>query len=180
MPVTLGTQGQPDFNQPLELLKDCHRRIEHFINVLIRIVDETRGRALPDEHRRALEAALTYFATAAPRHTRDEEDSLFPRMRASNDSELHHAQKRIAALEADHVRATSAHEKVEAIGRTWLDEGELTADMLDDLRKTLLELRQSYQRHIRIEDEDILPLAGRLLSASELAAIGREMRERRR
>ena len=32
-----------------------------------------------------LDSALTYFAVAAPKHTADEEQSLFPRLRAAHD-----------------------------------------------------------------------------------------------
>ena len=39
MPIPLGTTGQPDFTQPIELMMDCHRRIEHFLGVLQRVVE---------------------------------------------------------------------------------------------------------------------------------------------
>lgn len=70
MPMSLGTRSQPGFDRPLELMKDCHRRIERFIDVLIRVVDETAGGPLPDEHRRALEADHV-VATRAQRASAD-------------------------------------------------------------------------------------------------------------
>jgi len=36
-----------------------------------------------------------------------------------------------------------------------------------------------YERHIRVEEDELLPMAARLLSDEELARIGRAMRERR-
>ena len=43
----------------------------------------------------------------------------------------------------------------------------------------LVELHAMYQRHIRVEDEVIFPLAGEALSGNALKAVGREMAERR-
>jgi len=40
---------------------------------------------LTEETRAALESALRYFREAAPKHTADEEESLFPRMRQKRD-----------------------------------------------------------------------------------------------
>lgn len=179
MPIALGTESQPGFDQPLELMKDCHRRIERFIDVLIRVIDETAGGALPDEHRRAIETALAYFAIAAPRHTRDEEDSLFPRMRKSSDPAVAEALERIESLEADHVVATRAHRRVDKIGRRWLENNAISSDEANEMRRTLGELHQAYDRHIRMEDEDIFPLAARVLTDGELEAIGTEMKARR-
>jgi hemerythrin-like domain-containing protein len=147
--------------------------------MLVRVIEETGGGPLPDGHRRALETALDYFATAAPRHTQDEEHSLFPRMRASGEPAAAAAIKRIEALEADHAAASRAHRRVDELGRSWLSRGRLPRDEAEEMRRTLRELEAAYARHIRVEDEDVFPLAERVLAADELAAIGREMEARR-
>ena len=54
-------------------MSDCHRRIERFLTVLVRVAE--RG-SLEGEARGAFEAALRYFRDAAPKHTADEEESL--------------------------------------------------------------------------------------------------------
>jgi hemerythrin-like domain-containing protein len=177
MPVSLGSKGQAGFDQPLELMKDCHRRIESFLGVLIRVVERASDGRLDEEGRRALEEALKYFREAAPRHTADEEESLFPRLREKGVAA--EALKRVEALEADHVKATGLHDAVEATGLEWLQGGSLRAEAREKLRAQLEELRGLYQGHIRVEDEEIFPLAGKALSAEEVRAIGEEMRQRR-
>ena len=83
MLLKIGQRPDHGFDEPLGLLSDCHRRIEHFLAVLLTIADQANGQELSADQRRQLEGALTYFSTAAPRHTADEEDSLFPRLEAS-------------------------------------------------------------------------------------------------
>ena len=85
MPIAIGARRDHGFDEPLGLLSDCHRRIEHFLRVLIALDARAHGGPLLDTERNDLTAALRYFATAAPRHTADEEDSLFPRLRESSD-----------------------------------------------------------------------------------------------
>jgi hemerythrin HHE cation binding domain-containing protein len=85
MLLKIGHQPDHDFREPLGLLSDCHRRIEHFLAALTAIASQVQGAELTDAQRAQLDGAATYFATAAPRHTADEEDSLFPRLRASRD-----------------------------------------------------------------------------------------------
>lgn len=179
MPVQLGAKPQADFNQPVDLMMDCHRRIEKFLDVLLRIVDRTKGGELDREHREALETALNYFRAAAPRHTEDEEHSLFPRMRRSEDPAVREALAKVDALEADHREAELGHASVDELGRRWLESGSLTAEDTAELKRLLTDLAQTYQRHIHIEDEEVFPLATRVLSAAELAAVGEEMKRRR-
>ena len=85
MLVKIGGPVDHGFDRPLGLLSDCHRRIERFLSVLVTIADAHRGAELPGPDRDALAGALHYFRTAAPRHSADEEESLFPRLRASSD-----------------------------------------------------------------------------------------------
>ncbi|HVS70396.1 MAG TPA: hemerythrin domain-containing protein [Phycisphaerae bacterium] len=179
MPVSLGARGQASFEEPLELLQDCHRRIEHFQGVLLRVVEESAEGVLDAPHREALQAALKYFREAAPRHTMDEEESLFPRLRACGGEEVHAALARVEALEADHVRADGLHREVDALGERWLREGQLPAEGRAEMRQRLAALRELYRKHLEVEDREIFPLAGKALTAEELASVGREMKARR-
>ncbi|HVX84659.1 MAG TPA: hemerythrin domain-containing protein [Phycisphaerae bacterium] len=179
MPVSLGARGQASFEQPLELLQDCHRRIEHFLGVLLRVVEESVDGVLDVPHREALQAALKYFREAAPRHTMDEEESLFPRLRACGGEEVHAALARVEALEADHVLADGLHREVDALAERWLREGRLPAEGRAEMRERLAALRELYRGHLEVEDREIFPLAGKALTAEELASVGREMKARR-
>jgi hypothetical protein len=58
MPITIGKKTESDFSNPLGLLSDCHRRIEKFLDVLIKVTSQARGAELNEDQRHALEAAL--------------------------------------------------------------------------------------------------------------------------
>ena len=125
----------------------------------------------------ALRAALEYFRTSGPRHTADEEESLFPRMkRCAAASE---GLERIRALEADHQTADRAHAEVDTLGQRWLDRGKLGAQDARRMTEVLETLSRLYARHIEIEDREIFPIAGKALPASDIAGIGDEMARRR-
>lgn len=179
MPVNIGTGPEHSFKEPLGLLSDCHRRVERFLGVLARVADEVRGAPLSEEQARAVMIALKYFREAAPRHTADEEESLFPRMRSCGGPEVEAALERVAALEGDHRRAEQLHAESDALFQEWLHEGRLNVEKDARLRAAMAELLAIYGEHIRVEDEYVFPLAGRALDQDAKEAIGREMASRR-
>lgn len=179
MAVTIGKKPESDFSDPLGMLSDCHRRIERFLKVLAILTSQAQGSTLHEEERHALETALRYFRVAAPMHTLDEEDSLFPRMRAQPSPQLHEAIRQLRALEADHQLAEAILQEVETLGWCWLKAGTLPAEAVGRLSLILHNLQAIYAAHIRQEDNEVFPLAARLLEPSEIQALGREMALRR-
>ena len=179
MSIQIGAAPESSFDNPLGLLSDCHRRIERFLRQLLAVTEHTNGGPLDDQARHALEVALRYFREAAPRHTRDEEDSLFPRLKESDDPEVREALSIMGTLEADHETADAAHAEVEQLGTEWLDKGELSTDKVDRLRELLMNLQSLYARHINIEDNILFPSAARILPHETITRVGREMAERR-
>lgn len=178
MPLVVGQAPESDFRDPLGMLSDCHRRIARFLEALISVTEQARGGALNAEQREALESALKYFHEAAPKHTADEEDSLFPRVRARTA----HSGKRsglLTLLHADHVAAVERHDEVDRLGRTWIRDGRLAADDTKHLLALLYWLRKTYQEHIEIEETRLFPFAGRVLTQTDLLEIGGEMAHRR-
>jgi hemerythrin-like domain-containing protein len=178
MPVIIGARAE-SFSNPLGLLTDCHRRIEMFLQALIAVADPSRGSVLTDEQRDALEKALTYFHEAAPKHTADEEQSLFPRMRRLDSPEVKAALAQVDELEREHRVADELHAQVDRLGRQWLAAGSLLPAELASMRTALGELKKIYDRHIAIEDEQVFPLAKKMLDADEQKAVGEEMASRR-
>jgi len=177
MPVEIGKKREASFDDPLGLLSDCHRRIERFLGVLVKLSERGTGVTLEADERASLEASLNYFRNSAPRHTADEEDSLFPRLRASERaSEVSAA---LARLEGDHETAERDHAAVDQLGARWLNDGHLNDEDAKLLRETVARLAQLYASHIALEDRELFPLAGRILGASELAEVGQEMADRR-
>lgn len=179
MPVVIGSKPESDFTDPIGMLGDCHRRIERFLNVLLQLAGELRGGEMSDGQRSAFENALRYFREAAPKHTADEEDSLFPRLRAKNDPRLASLLAQVEALEADHGRAETMHAEVDRLGGNWLTNKALPESEAARLVAALTELSGLYQRHIRIEDTEVFPAAAGELTPEERRAVGREMRQRR-
>ncbi|HEV2688394.1 MAG TPA: hypothetical protein VGV35_07560, partial [Bryobacteraceae bacterium] len=82
-------------------------------------------------------------------------------------------------LEGDHETASRDHGIVDSLGMHWLEHGTLAADQAREMDQALERLSGLYARHIAIEDSELFPLAGRVLNAGELAAVGEEMARRR-
>ena len=179
MPVQIGEKPGHDFAQPIGLLSDCHRRIERFLDVLVKLAAELCGGEMNHEQRLAFNGALTYFRVAAPKHTADEEISLFPRLRAAGSAEGYEVLAELARLEADHVRADRLHLEVDRLGNAWLHEGRLPSESAERLRAKTEELRTIYKAHIEAEDHRVFPFAARVLGAEAQREIGREMAARR-
>src|SRR6202451_883165 len=155
MPVVIGAKPSPGFSSPIELLSDCHRRIEGFLAVLVKVCGQVQGGSMSDPQRRDWRNALEYFRIAAPRHTADEEESLFPRLRQMDSTGVESALTAMDALEADHERASAWHEQVDQLGTRWLDHGTLPREETRLLAETLARLRQLYDRHIAVEDNHV-------------------------
>jgi hemerythrin-like domain-containing protein len=179
MAVQIGEKKLATFDQPLEMLVDCHRRVEHFLDVMLRVEEIYRDRGLDEQGKRALVASKTYFSESAPKHTEDEEGSLFPRMREllPQDHSIHVA---IARLHADHQFADTLHRRIDDLLDEWQrNEGPLSPEKGEQLRSDLAMLRAHYADHIRVEEESVFPVAGQFMSRDLLDAMGQEMRQRR-
>jgi hemerythrin-like domain-containing protein len=177
MPVQIGSAAH-SFSNPTGLLSDCHRRVEMFLGSLKAVADVT-DRELTDETRRSLDLALRYFREAAPKHTADEEDSLFPRLRTISDPELQACLARLDVLEEDHRWAEPLHQTVEELGKKYLQHGRLTPYDAHIFRESVHKLHAMYERHIAIEDKEVFPVVDRVLSAEMKAQIAQEMAARR-
>ena len=177
MPVQIGAKAN-SFSDPTALLSDCHRRIEMFLAALERVA-EVISAPLSEDARAGLKSALQYFREAAPKHTADEEESLFPRLRLSPNSDLHATLAKLSALENEHRRADVLHAEVDALGSKCLSDGLLGGSEAARFRNAVTELASIYKEHIRIEDEEVFLVAGRILADDEKSAIAREMAVRR-
>jgi len=179
MPVTIGAKPAGDFSNPIELLGDCHRRIERFLAVLVAVARQARGGPLTPEQKDEWLRALDYFHNAAPRHTADEEESLFPRLREMELPQVRDVLSKVQELEKDHEQASEWHDTVEQLGRRWLADGQLTPEDTESLGTGLAQLSELYTHHIALEDQNVFPLAAAVLPSTEKANIGIEMAKRR-
>ena len=177
MPVQIGTKTH-NFTDPTGLLSDCHRRVEMFLGTLDAVA-KVIDRPATEETSRALESALRYFGQAAPKHTADEEESLFPRLRRIDDPEVQSALEQLDRLEDDHRWAAPLHAEVERLGAQYLSNACLSDAEIVEFRDSVARLASMYKQHLGVEDELIFPLASRMLSDTEKAAIANEMADRR-
>ena len=77
-----------------------------------------------------------YFRTGGQRHTADEEESLFPRLRKSNAKSF----EEIDRLEDDHHEANDLHGSVERLYSAWIESGGLG---LEETRQLLSQTARS-------------------------------------
>ena len=173
MAVQIGAKADSDFDDPLGMLRDCHRRIEHFLDILCVVAESSKAHVLTREARTAVEAALKYFRVGGQRHTADEEDSLFPRLIAAGGF------ADLDRLEHEHEEASQLHADIEAIYQGWISAGSLTESQAGNLLSATARLRDLYRAHIQIEDDLIFPKAAKILDQDEIRSIGREFRARR-
>jgi iron-sulfur cluster repair protein YtfE (RIC family) len=159
------------------MLKDCHRRIEHFLDILCMVAERAHTRSLTGEERSAVRAALQYFHVGGERHTADEEESLFPRLRGESAAG---SLEDVDRLESDHHRAAGLHESVDWIYTAWISAGMLEFGEQHRLLSQVRQLKQLYSEHIQIEETVVFPRAAQLLNGQALAAMGSEFIARRK
>jgi hemerythrin-like domain-containing protein len=176
MAIQIGAKPDSGFDDPIGMLKDCHRRIENFLGILCVVVDRAQGRSLTNDERDAVNAALQYFRTGGQRHTADEEESLFPRLRRSDAKCL----DEIDRLEDDHREANDLHNSVEQLYSAWIESSGLGTGDAKLLLSETSRLKQLYSAHIEVEEKIIFARANEMLDSESIAAIGTEFRFRRK
>ena len=165
-----------EFDEPLEALSACHRRIEKQLATLSQLQKHLTRHVCDDEAITAASAILRCFLETAPNHHADEETDLFPRL------------LRAAQATADHALA------FELVSRLLMEHREMELRW-NRVRKELEQLKpgeigkldfalckdltREYASHIDREDNHLLPLAKRVLTAKEIEALGNAMAARR-
>ncbi len=176
MAIQIGAPPDAGFDNPVGMLRDCHRRILRFSSLLSRVAREARGSSLSKEHQAAVHAALEYFRTSAPIHSRDEEESLFPRLRGRVPGTVADT---MAMLEQEHREAEELLNNINRLFRAWVAEFSLRDDEERNLVLCTERLEAQYRRHIQIEEEQVFTTADAVLSTDTQSLIGREFAARR-
>lgn len=178
MGIQIGAKPDSGFDDPIGMLKDCHRRIEQFLQILCLVGDRAAGRGLSDEEAAAVRSALNYFRVGGQRHTADEEASLFPRMRS--EAKAASAVEQLDGLETQHREADQLHLDVEKLYLGWAEGKSLSPEELERLRASTERLKLLYEGHIKLEESIVFPRAVETLDEETIAAIGEEFRARRK
>ena len=164
------------FDEPLDALSACHRRIEKQMATLTRLQSHIARSGFDDEARVAVAAILRYFINAAPHHHADEEVDLFPKLLRAAEalSDRARAFELVSHLLVDHREMETSWALVrEAL--EGLQSGEKTG--LDS--QLCYEFVRIYSSHIEREDHQLFPLAARLFSKADLETLGIAMARRR-
>lgn len=157
------------------MLAACHLRIEQQCATLQRLASHLPTHGADADARSAALGVMRYFDTAARDHHADEEVDLFPALLESMaGSDAVCLREMTAGLTAEHRELEDrwrvlrrALEQVAAGMPTLLAPQEVQAFV------------GLYEQHIAREDDELLPMAQRLLSDAELDRIGLAMRVRR-
>src|SRR5699024_9535169 len=119
----------------------------------------------------AAAAIRRYFNTAALDHHADEEEDLFPAlMESMAGSDPVCIREMISRLTVEHQRLEAAWQTLDPVLKR-LEQG--LSGKLDPA--VVLAFVTSYDDHIRLEEEELLPMAERLLSQLDIDRIGRAM-----
>lgn len=160
---------------PLEMLASCHIRIQHQCTTLQRLASHLRSDGRDDQTRQAARTILRYFDTAALDHHADEEQDLFPALLESV------AGSDPVCIRQLIDRLCHEHRKLEAGWRKLRKPLlRIAAGQAADLpQHDVDEFVSLYTDHLEVEENELLPMAHRLLGEHHIARIGQAMRERR-
>jgi pyridoxamine 5'-phosphate oxidase len=178
--LTINQPHIPDFTNPLGLLVHCHERIEAQLSALERAGEILRAgdaRSLPRVFA-TIDGACAHFAIPGVKHTEDEEVSLFPRLRERGGT-ARDALAAMTELESQHRRGEQLHAEIDELVGILPRDGSADAKELDRFNELVAELTTLYRPHILLENNFVFPIAADVLPASEIQALGEEMRARR-
>jgi hemerythrin-like domain-containing protein len=163
------------FEAPLEMLSACHGRIEDQCATLRRLQAHLADHGSDEQARAAAWALIRYFDLSAQQHHHDEEQDLSPALVES-----------IAGSDPMCLREltwglTAEHRELEG---KWRHLRSVLTRVVEGERASLPPAEVEafaglYARHIKREEQELLPMAARLLCDDDLERIGRAMRERR-
>ena len=160
---------------PLELLSACHDRMGRQCATLRRLAAHVAQHGSDAVAQTAAASVLKYFDTAAVLHHRDEEADLFPALidsMAGSDARCLH--EMVDGL-------TQEHRQLEALWRRLHGPLEaVSAGQPAELDEAGVEqFCAQYADHIQREENELLPMAARLLDDMALSDMSQAMRARR-
>ena len=164
------------FDDPLEMLLGCHRRIEKQLQTLKRLRTHLEAKGVDAEASAAAQAVLGYFHRAAANHHADEEQDLFPLLEARIDDPGEHARFTAlrARLETDHRTLEAAwarlRKPLESIG-----DGLTRALPAADVQAFV----DAYAHHILTEETTLKEFFDRWLGDEDRRTLGHAMAARR-
>jgi hemerythrin-like domain-containing protein len=164
------------FDDPLEILLGCHRRIERQLETLKRVRTHVAAHGVDAEASAAAQSLLKYFLGPAVNHHADEEKDLFPLLaeRITDAAERARFGALRTQLERDHRELQAAwvrlRKPLEAIA-----EGLVRPLPEADVQAFVT----AYARHMLLEEAALLDFFNRWLDDADRRALGVSMAARR-
>jgi len=164
------------FDEPLEMLTGCHRRIERQLETLKRLRAHVEARGIDAEATTAAQSILKYFGEAASNHLDDEEKDLFPMIegRINDAGESLRFRAFRESLEADHRKLESAWARLRK-PLEGISDGLTRALPADDVHA----FAEAYAHHIAAEEKTLKEFMDRWLDDGDRQMLGRAMAARR-
>lgn len=151
------------------MLQACHEKVRHFARLAPKVAAHVAQHGADQQARDAAQAIMRYFDLAAPLHHQDEEEDLFPALKALGDPLLN------TALDT----LTDEHEQLAGIWRItreWLTQ--IETGHITSTPAAVHIFAQAYPDHADREEREVYPHAKRLPEAL-LREIGTKMVQRR-
>jgi hemerythrin-like domain-containing protein len=162
------------FDQPLALWHACHVRILRMAGLVERLRDYLQKNPVDNMAQTTATSIRRYFNEAAPRHHEDEEQDIFPRLRARLPVAAEPLERAMKMLEGEHEPLGVLWQTLDA-ALAEIEQGH--AAELDEA--TVLLFVSGYRRHCEAEDRTIAAALERHLTPEDQKAIGRAMAARR-
>lgn len=170
--LTIGsTPAAVTFEQPLAMLRACHGKILQQCDTLEKLAVHLRQHGNDQQAQQAARGILRYFDTAGQFHHLDEENDLFPAMRASEPAGLAELLRRLLH---EHIGMLAAWQAVQTQLQGLVREEPV---LLSD--EGVADFVSRYRAHVALENAELLPWAAQLLSDEQQTKIGRAMAARR-
>lgn len=164
------------FDDPLEMLLGCHRRIERQLETVKRLRSHLAQKGVDAEASAAAEGVVRYFCKAAVHHHEDEEQDLFPLIEQRIDDAGERARYRQFrdGLLADHRVLEAAWQRIRK-PLEGIAEGLVRPLPEADVQAFV----DGYTRHILAEESALREFFERWLGEDDRQALGRSMAARR-
>ncbi len=176
--LSLHAAPSAGFDEPFEMLRACHQRVERMLGLLERLDRHLASQGCDDAAREAARDVMRYFDLAGPAHHEDEERHVLPLLAASPDAALRslaqrlHEDHRAMATQWQAVRADLADLAGVAEGRAPVAPDAACAARWQGFAAL-------YRDHVRAEEGQAYPPAQARLDDPAQAAMGQEMAARR-
>ena len=163
-------------DQPLEILEACHERVKNHCQILQRLSAHLKVAGIDDQAILASKNLLRYFEIAAKNHHEDEENNLFPMLLESMaGSDAVCINEIINVLKEEHILLEKIWQSIKNPLKL-IASG--TVASIDETQ--ILLLATTYEKHINLEENELFPMAKRLLNEEQLKLMSQDMTERRK